>query len=78
MPFFDQHNLSILFVDSCYVWDYRKATTSPSLTKFGQKWPLRCHLGYPRQSLAGVVFISGRLTWFEAWVPGQSPMKLNR
>jgi hypothetical protein len=56
MPFFDKHNLSILFVDSWYVWDYRKATTSPSLTKFGQKWPLRCHLGCPRQSLAGVVF----------------------
>ena len=50
MPFFDKHNPSILFVESCYVSDYRKATSSPSLTKFGQKWPLRCHLSCPRQS----------------------------
>ena len=51
MPFSARH-LSILFVDSCYVWDYGKATTSPSLTKLGQKWPFRYHLGCPRNRQA--------------------------
>ena len=55
MPFFDRH-LSILFVDSCDVWDYGKATTSPSLTKFGQKWPFRYQLGCPRNRLASVLY----------------------
>ena len=47
MPFFlDEHNSPICLLILVYIWDDRKATNSPSLTKSGQKWPLRYDLGF--------------------------------